>query len=283
VSVLQDKAQRHDAGVEAIEVDLLLEGIQRHYGFDFSEYAAAPLRRRLRELMRNEGLPTISSLQERILHDPDVMQGVLMTLSVSVTEMFRDPGFYASFRSTVVPLLRTYPFIRIWNAGCSTGEEAYSIAIILAEEGLYERTRIYATDMNQSLIDRARFGSIPLDKMQQYTRNYIESGGKQEFSDYYRVDRHGGRMNGALGDNILFAQHNLVSDGSFNDFNVIMCRNVLIYFNERLQERVHTLFHDSLVRFGVLALGQRESLKFNKFGQRYEELDPGNKIYRRVN
>jgi chemotaxis protein methyltransferase CheR len=269
--------------IESIELELLLQGIQWQYGFDFNNYARAPLRRRLHQRMVSEGLSSLSGLQELVLHDPKAMDGLLLDLSISVTAMFRDPSFYRAFRQIVVPLLRTYPFIRIWNAGCSTGEEAYSIAILLEEEGLYDRTRIYVTDMNASVLERARSGLVPLDKMQAYTRNYIESGGSRAFSDYYRVERKSGQLSRRLADHMVFAQHNLVSDGSFNDFNVILCRNVLIYFNETLQDRVHDLLYESLVRFGVLGLGQRESLRFTSYGRRYTELDSFHKIYKRVN
>lgn len=272
-----------DRDVELIEFDLLLQAIQRHYGYDFHNYARAPLRRRLNHIVRVEGLSSLSALQERVLHDEEAMKVVLTDLSISVTAMFRDPTFYRSLREKVLPLLRTYPFIRIWNAGCSTGEEAYSIAITLMEEGLYDRTRIYATDMNEAMLERAQRGHVSLDKLQLYTRNYIESGGKGAFSDYYRTNGSGGRFINGLSDNILFAQHNLVSDGSFNDFQLILCRNVLIYFDRHLQDQVHELLYNSLTRFGILALGQRESIRFTKHEARYQEIDGRRRIYRRVN
>ena len=168
--------------LERIEIDLLLEGIHRRYGFDFREYAPASLKRRLRRRMDGENVTSISALQERVLHDPAVMERLLLDLSINVTAMFRDPSFFASFRKNVVPLLRTYPFSRLWVAGCSTGEEVYSLAILLAEEGLSDRVRIYATDINEAVIDVARLGVFPLDKMQEYTQNYIRAGGSRSFS-----------------------------------------------------------------------------------------------------
>jgi chemotaxis protein methyltransferase CheR len=199
-----------------------------------------------------------------------------------VTSMFRDPTFYVAFREHVVPLLRTYPFVRIWNAGCSTGEETYSLAILLEEEGLYERSRIYATDFNADVLGRARMGKFGLDRMQEYTHNYQRAGGTGDFSAYYSVEGGVARLAERLSDHVVFAQHNLASDRSFNEFNVVLCRNVLIYFGRDLQRRVHKLFYDSLARFGVLGLGQKETLRFTDLEDRYEELDQAEKLYRRI-
>ena len=210
------------------------------------------------------------------------MERLLVDLSVNVTSMFRDPDFFVSFRKKVVPLLRTYPFIRIWNAGCSTGEEVYSLAILLTEAGLYDRTRIYATDFNEEVLSQARSGVFPLDKMREYTANYIRAGGVEAFSSYYLARPDGAHMSPALASNIVFAQHNLVSDRSFNEFNVILCRNVMIYFTRELQQKVHDLFHDSLVTFGVLGLGAKESIKFSGREGDYETLDEACKLFRRV-
>jgi chemotaxis protein methyltransferase CheR len=196
--------------------------------------------------------------------------------------MFRDPSFYSSFRANVVPQLRTYPFTRIWVAGCSTGEEVYSLAILLREEGLYDRTRIYATDINESVLDSARTGVFPLEKMREYTQNYIKAGGTQAFSEYYTAKYDGAQFQRSLIDNVVFAQHNLVSDRSFNEFNVIVCRNVMIYFDRILQDRVHDLFYESLMTFGVLGLGHKESVHFSPHADRFEELDPAEKLYRKV-
>jgi chemotaxis protein methyltransferase CheR len=268
--------------LEEIELALLLEGVFRRYGFDFRQYAPASLRRRVWRRVHAEGLETIAGLTDRLLHEPASMERLLLDLSINVTAMFRDPSFYAAFRRKVVPLLRTYPFTRIWVAGCSTGEEVYSLAILLHEEGVYERTRIYATDINESVLERARAGVFPLDKMREYTHNYINAGGTRAFSEYYVAAYEGAQFQRPLIENVVFAQHNLVSDRSFNEFNVVLCRNVMIYFDRALQERVHALFHESLVHFGILGLGNRESINFSPFAEQYEELDPGEKLYRKI-
>jgi chemotaxis protein methyltransferase CheR len=197
--------------------------------------------------------------------------------------MFRDPGFYKAFRETCVPMLRTYPFIRIWHAGCSTGEEVFSMAILLEEEGLYDRALLYATDINDVVLQRARQGIFPLERMQEYTENYLKAGGKRSFSEYYTAKYDGAIFAPSLTRNIVFSQHNLVTDRSFSEFHVIFCRNVLIYFDRELQNRVHSLFYDSLVMFGVLALGSKESLKFSQYEGCYEKLSPTEKLYRKVN
>jgi chemotaxis protein methyltransferase CheR len=217
-----------------------------------------------------------------VLHDPDAMERLLLDLSINVTSMFRDPTFYAAFREKVVPALRTYPFTRIWVAGCSTGEEVYSLSILLHEEGIHERARIYATDINEAVLERAREGVFPLQKMQEYTENYIRAGGKQSFSEYYLAKYEGALFDRTLTDNVVWAPHNLVQDRSFNSFNVILCRNVMIYFDRALQMRVHELFYDSLERFGILALGHKESIRFTGIEGAYEELDVHEKLYRKV-
>ena len=268
--------------LEQLEIELLLEGIYRRYGFDFREYAPASLRRRLRRRMDGERLESISALQERVLHDPAVMERLLLDLSINVTAMFRDPSFFVAFRERVVPLLRTYPFARIWVAGCSSGEEVYSLAILLAEEELSDRVRIYATDINEVVLERARLGVFPLDKMQEYTQNYIRAGGKKAFSEYYVARYDGARFARSLVDGVVFAQHNLASDAAFNEFEAIVCRNVMIYFDKALQAHVYRLFHESLSTFGVLALGQKETIKFSPHETGYEELDAAERIYRKV-
>jgi chemotaxis protein methyltransferase CheR len=268
--------------LEEIEFALLLEGVFRKYGFDFRAYAPASLRRRVWRRVYAEGLATISALQNKLLHDPACMERLLLDLSINVTAMFRDPSFYVAFREKVVPLLRTYPFTRIWVAGCSTGEEVYSIAILLEEEGLYDRARIYATDINESVLDRARTGVFPLDKMREYTQNYIRAGGMRAFSEYYLAKYDGAQFQRSLIENVVFAQHNLVSDRSFNEFNVIVCRNVMIYFDRRLQDHVHQLFYESLMTFGVLGLGHKESVRFSTHESSYEELDSSEKLFKKV-
>jgi chemotaxis protein methyltransferase CheR len=274
-------AQERDE-LERLEIQLLLEAIVRRYGFDFREYAPASLKRRLWRRIHAEKLTTVSALQERVLHEPAAMERLLLDLSINVTSMFRDPTFYAAFRKKIVPLLRTYPFTRIWNAGCSTGEEVYSLAMLLEEEDLYDTTRIYATDINEAVLEQARAGVFPLDKMQEYTQNYIRAGGERAFSEYYVAAYDGAQFDRRLIRNVVFAQHNLVSDRSFNEFNVIVCRNVMIYFDRSLQDHVHKLFYDSLPTFGVLALGHKESLAFSPHADSYEELDAQEKLYRKV-
>ncbi|XGV95381.1 MAG: protein-glutamate O-methyltransferase CheR [Leptolyngbya sp. BL-A-14] len=268
--------------LEDIEVQLLLEGVYRYYGFDFRDYAPSSLRRRLRKVMAAEGLPTISALQDRLLHEPACLERFLLGLTVNVTSMFRDPSFFLSFRELIVPLLRTYPFIRIWHAGCSTGQEVYSMAILLQEEGLYHRCRIYATDTNELVLHKAKQGIYPIELMQEYTQLYLKAGGKRSFSEYYTAGYGNAIFRSSLKENIVFSQHNLATDSSFNEFNVILCRNVLIYFNRTLQQRVHQLFYDSLCSFGILGLGRRESLKLSPYESRYEEIVKGERLYRRL-
>jgi chemotaxis protein methyltransferase CheR len=268
--------------LERIEIELLLEGIFRHYGFDFRAYAYASIRRRLWKRIGEERLATMSALQERVLHEPAMMEKLLLDLSVNVTAMFRDPNFYIAFRKHVVPLLRTYPFIRIWHAGCSTGEEVYSMAMLLREEGLYDRSRIYATDINEVVLQRAKAGIFPLERMQEYTENYIRAGGNRSFSEYYTAKYGGALFDQSLTKNVVFSQHNLVTDRSFSEFNVVLCRNVLIYFDKTLQSKVHGLFYDSLAMFGVLVLGSKETLRFMAHEECYQQIAPPEKIFRKV-
>ena len=265
-----------------IELKLLIEAVYLRYHYDFRDYARTSLRRRVEGIMRAEGVDTISALQARVLRHTASWERFVQGISVSVSAMFRDPGFFLAFRRHAVPLLRTYPFIRIWQAGCSLGEEAYSLAILLQEEGLYDRTRIYATDINEHTLRQARDGIFAADLMQRYTQNYVQAGGTRSFSEYYTARYELAILRPSLGRNIVFSQHNLVSDGTFNEFNVVLCRNVMIYFNRALQERTHTLFLDSLGTFGILGLGARESLRFLPQERSYEALVPGEKLYKRV-
>ena len=268
--------------VEAVELDLLAEGIYEAYGFDFRRYSRPSFRRRVWRRVELEHLTSITGLLERLLHDPHAMHRLLADLSVNVSAMFRDPGFFRVFRAKVVPLLRTYPFLRVWNAGCATGEETMSVAILLKESGLYDRTRIYATDMNEVTLNQARARAYPIAKMREYTANYIEAGGTRSFSEYYVADGDRVVFHPSLADNVVFAQHNLATDRSFNEFHVIMCRNVMIYFNRELQEHVHKLLYDSLTHFGVLGLGSRESIAFSGHREAYDELDESARLYRKV-
>jgi chemotaxis protein methyltransferase CheR len=277
-----ERQPHHRRDLEAVELDLLTDGIYQAYGFDFRRYSRPSLRRRVLRRVEAEGLVSVSGLLERVLHDRGSMQRLLVDLSVNVSAMFRDPGFYRVFRAKVVPLLRTYPFVRVWNAGCSTGEETYSVAIVLRESGLYDRTRIYATDMNEETLDHARSRAYPIAKMREYTANYIQGGGTRSFSEYYAADGDRVVFQPALAENVVFAQHNLVTDRSFNEFNVILCRNVMIYFDRDLQAHVHHLLYDSLAPLGVLGLGSRETLTFTEHGDRYEPLDDVERLYRKV-
>jgi chemotaxis protein methyltransferase CheR len=268
--------------LEDIEIGLLLEGLYRAHGFDFREYSRASIKRRIIELMRAEKLATISAFQDRVLHDASCLDRFLLGLSVHATAMFRDPSFYLTFRKKVVPLLRTYPTVQIWVAGCSTGEEVYSLAILLEEERLYPKCRIYATDISQAVLRKARDGIFPLAAMRDYTVNYHQAGGTHEFSDYYTAQYDSVIFSAALRNNIVFSEHNLATDGSFNEFQVILCRNVMIYFNKDLQARVHNLLYDSLSVFGVFGLGNKESLKFTPRAAFYEHLNEHDKLYRKV-
>jgi chemotaxis protein methyltransferase CheR len=268
--------------LETLELQLLLEGVYRQYGFDFREYAPSSLKRRVWRRVQDEQTETIAGLLAKVLHEPEAMERLLLDLSINVTSMFRDPSFYVALREKVAPLLHTYPFTRIWVAGCSTGEEVYSLAILLTEEELYDRTRIYATDINEAVLERARSGVFPLDKMREYTENYIRAGGTRAFSEYYLAKYEGALFDRTLTENVVWAPHNLVQDRAFNEFNLILCRNVMIYFDRPLQNRVHQLFHDSLGRLGILALGHKESIRFTGFEDRYEELDPLEKLYRKM-
>lgn len=268
--------------LESLEIDLLMQAIYRHYGFDFRDYAYPSLKRRIWKRVTDEHLKTVSALQDKILRDRGCMERLLLDVSINVTSMFRDPTFYAAFRTKVVPLLRTYPFIRIWHAGCSTGEEVYSMAILLMEEGLYDRCRIYATDMNENVLVKAKEGIFKLAGMQENTANYLQAGGKSSFSEYYTARYDYALFRPALREHVVFAQHNLATDSSFNTFNVIVCRNVLIYFNVTLQERVQKLFLESLESSGLLCLGKKESLRFQSVESCYGVLDDKEKLYRRT-
>ena len=268
--------------LEETEIHLLLEGVYRQYGFDFRNYALASLRRRIWGAVRDEKLSTISALQDKVLHDPGCLERFLLALSVHVSAMFRDPNFFRTFRAKAVPLLRTYPYVRIWIAGCSTGEEVYSMAILLQEEGLYQRCRIYASDMNEAVLKTAKAGIYPIQLMRGYTDNYIRAGGNRSFSEYYTAAYDNVLMRSALLDQVVFCQHNLATDESFNEFNVILCRNVMIYFDKTLQERVHRLFYNSLANFGLLGLGDKESLHLTAHEHSYEQLANEEKLYRRI-
>ncbi|WP_445490770.1 CheR family methyltransferase [Niallia sp. 03133] len=271
-----------DSNLEDIEIELLLEGIYRYYGYDFRNYAFPFLKRRVLYRVGAENLASISKLQDMVFHNPLVMKKLFLDFSISVTEMFRDPLFFSMLRKKVIPILRDAPFIRIWHVGCASGEEVYSMAILLSEEGLLNKTRIYATDMNKSNLENAKLGNFPLEKMQIYTKNYIKAGGKNAFSEYYSVKNNAATFHPFLSENLVFAQHNLATDQSFNDFHIIICRNVMIYFNRQLQNRVHQLLYKSLIPSGFLGLGKREEVRFTDYAGYYEEYDSEQRIYRKI-
>ena len=274
---LEDKTE-----LAEIELALLIEGIYRRYGIDLRAYERDELQQHIYDLLPQEGVRTISALQEKVLHEQDALERMLLALVNINQTVFSDPDFYATFRALVVPLLRTYPYVRLWHAGCATGADVYATAIILAEEGLYPRSRIYATEFSREAINRARSGAFPLSEVPQNTSNYLRAGGKKYLSDYFTT--HGGQIffNPELKRNIIFSEHNLATDGSFNEFQVVLCRNVMPHFNPELQERVHELIYESLAIFGVLGLGRRESLRYSPREVFYEALDEKNRIYRKA-
>ncbi len=282
MSILPNNTTEEYCELEKIEIELLLDGIYRFYGFDFRNYVFPSIRRRIWHRIHTEKLQSISALQDKVLHDSETMDRLFADFSINVTEMFRDPDFFRSFRVNVIPYLRNYSDIRIWHAGCSTGEEAYSMAILLYEEGLYDRTRIYATDMNESVLRTAEKGIFPLNRMQLYTKNYLQAGGTKAFSEYYTASPEHVTFHPFLRENITFAQHNLVTDGSFNEFHVIVCRNVMIYFNRSLQNHVHNLIYESLSLSGVLGLGNKEGITLTSNPDCHEEIDTNEKLYRKI-
>lgn len=268
--------------VLSLEIDLLLTGIAERYGYDFRNYARASLTRRVRRALQREGLNSVSSLQNKLLHDEAAAMRFVASMSVHTTAMFRDPAVYRLLREQVIPMLRTYPFVRIWHAGCSSGEEVFSLAILLEEEGLYDRCRIYATDMSDLILERARKGVFPLRDMREHTRAYHSAGGQQDFSAYYVADQQSAVFRKSLSRHVIFSQHNLVCDSAFNEFHLIMCRNVLLYFDQTLRERAYQLFDASLTTFGWLVLGKQESLRFSGHAAAFRELQDGMRIYRRL-
>ena len=264
-----------------LEISLLLEAIYQKYGYDFRQYSEAHIRRRIMNRLAMSGLEGISQLQSMVLKDKIVASHILQDLSITVTEMFRDPGFYKSLRENVIPILKTYPFIKIWHAGCATGEEAYSMAIIMQEEGLYDRTTIYATDFNQLALNKAKEGIFSNKMIKEYTLNYQLSGGKESLSSYYTSNYGNVIMNQSLKKNIVWANHNLVTDSVFAEVHLILCRNVLIYFEKDLQNKVQKLFYNSLINGGILCLGSKEGLRFTDFFEEYNEVDKKQKIFKK--
>jgi chemotaxis protein methyltransferase CheR len=265
--------------IDVNEYNQLLESVRLRYGYDFTEYAESSIKRRIIYFMNRKQVHDLAVLNEMLLKDEGDFEEFIQDLSVTVTEMFRDPDFYKKLREIVLQRLATYPFIKIWIAGCATGQEIYSMAILLKEEGLYDRSIIYATDINQRSLQVARQGVYPLEDMRTYTGNYLKAGGKNNFSDYYIAKYHAALFDESLKQNIVFSSHNLVSDKSFNEFQLVICRNVIMYFNQNLQNKVVDLLHESLCQFGFLALGNKESLLFSDKRNYFSETDRKDKIY----
>ncbi|AYN93160.1 MULTISPECIES: CheR family methyltransferase [Pseudomonas] len=265
-----------------IELRLLIEGIYFKYSYDFRDYSGASLKRRVLHALSKFECETISELQARVLHDPQLFSELLQFLTIPVSEMFRDPTYYLAIREHVVPVLKTYPSLKIWIAGCSTGEEVYSMAILFKEEGLLDRTLIYATDINPQSLDRARQGVFPLERVRKYTQSYQQAGGKSSFSDYYTAAYDGALFDKSLMANVTFADHSLATDMVFSETHFISCRNVLIYFNKGLQNRAFGLFHESLCHRGFLGLGSKESLDFSAYAGHFEPVVKKERLFRRL-
>lgn len=264
-----------------IELKLFLEGVFLRYQHDFRHYAITSLRRRMRQAMTRFNCRTVSQLQDRVLHEPEVFAQMLHYFTIQVSEMFRDPSYFRAMREHVIPVLHTYPSVKIWVAGCSSGEEAWSFVILLAEEDLLERTIIYATDIHPEALRKADAGIYELDRIAQFSANYQEAGGKSSLSDYYTASTNGARLDRSLRRHLVFADHSLATDSVFSEVHLVSCRNVLIYFDRTLQSRAIGLFTDSLVHRGFLGLGAKESLRFMKQAKDYTELVPNERIYQR--
>lgn len=266
---------------EEVEFKLLLEAIRLKYGYEFGGYAQSSLERRIRSVLSKFRMNDFCTLMNRILQEPDFFRNILPLLTVTTSEMFRDPPFFQALREEVIPLLKTFPSLNVWIAGCSYGQEAYSLAILLEEEGLLSRTVIFATDLNPLALKAAREGIFPVDTIQQYTRNYVEAGGLKAFSEYYTADYGYARMASHLKDNMVFSEHNLGTDGVFSEMNLILCRNVLIYFDKKLQNRVLNLFRESLRFHGFLGLGSKENLRFSNQAVFFDTVNAKQKIYQK--
>lgn len=263
------------------EVEYLIKDVYAMYGYDFSEYSRASFKRRVNRICLIDRFTSFAELRYTLLNDPEYLKRFVEEITVNVTEMFRDPVFFRTLREKILPQLGTYPLIRIWVAGCSTGEEAYSIAILLKEANLYQKSLIYGTDLNPSVLETARAGVFPLQQMKLYSENYILSGGKKDFSDYYTANYDSVRFDKSLQQKLILSTHNLVSDSSFNSFQLIICRNVLIYFDRGLQERVFRLFDNSLENLGYLALGSKETLRFSNLDKSYHQVED-QKIWKKL-
>ena len=266
---------------EEIELQLLLEAIYQRYGYDFRSYSRASLRRRVQQHLLLAQYDNIGVLLHDVLHRGEAFAALLSNLTINVTEMFRDPDFYRAFREQVVPVLKTHPFLKIWHAGCATGEEIYSMAILLEEEGLYERCQIYATDIDKEVLEKARKGIFQMADLRKYTDNYQRAGGKASLADYYTAKYDNVIMDPRLKKNVIFADHDLATDRVFGEMQVILCRNVIIYFNRELQNRVFRLFYDSLDIGGTLCLGTKESMRFADCADQFDVIDRHQRIYRK--
>jgi chemotaxis protein methyltransferase CheR len=271
-----------DDDIFDIELKLLLEGILLRYQHDFRDYSVASLRRRMRQAMERFGCASLSQLQDRILHEPPMFAQMLQFFTVQVSEMFRDPAYFRALREKVVPVLHTYPSIKIWVAGCSSGEEVWSLAILLEEEGLLERCMIYATDINVEALAAAEAGIYPIERIAQFSENYQLAGGKRSLSDYYTAAYKGAIFDRRLRRQFVFADHSLATDSVFSEVHMVSCRNVMIYFNKDLQDRSLGLFHEALVNRGFLGLGMKESLHFSRHAPSFNELSPAERIFQRA-
>ncbi|MEF7614076.1 protein-glutamate O-methyltransferase CheR [Aquincola sp. MAHUQ-54] len=271
----------HDEALFDLEIRLLLEAVYQRYQHDFRDYAVTSLRRRMRQAMQHFRCERLSQLQGRILHEPEVFGQMLQFFTVQVSEMFRDPTYFGALREHVLPVLRTYPSLKIWVAGCSHGEEVWSLAILLAEEDLLSRTILYATDINAAALQRAEAGVYPLDRMAGFSRNYLAAGGRGSLSDHYTSAYGGAAFDRRLKQQIVFADHSLATDSVFSEVHFVSCRNVLIYFNRTLQDRALGLFSEALVRRGFLGLGMRETLQFSRHAAEFDTLAPEQRIYRK--
>lgn len=255
------------------EVEFLIKDVYELYGYDFSGYSRASFKRRVNRICLIERFTSFAELRYTLINEPEYLKRFVEEVTVNVTEMFRDPHFFKGLREKILPQLGTYPLIRIWVAGCSTGEEAYSMAILLKEANLYHKSLIYGTDLNPSVLETARAGVFPLQQMKLYSENYMLSGGKKDFSDYYTANYDSVKFDKSLQEKLILSTHNLVSDSSFNSFQLIICRNVLIYFDRGLQERVFRLFNNSLENLGFLALGAKETIRFSKLDKNFHQID----------
>ncbi len=268
--------------IENIELELLLEAIYKKHGYDFRAYSRASIKRRLKHRLALSGLATLTDMQREILYDQDFFPVLLQDLSINVTEMFRDPFFYRTLREKILPELAKREVIKIWHAGCSSGEEVYSMVILLLELGLYEKSRIYATDFDQTILAKAKEGVYPVEFLQTYTKNYREAGGLESFADYYSARYELVLMDKSLKKNIVFSEHNLVTDGVFSEMDMILCRNVLIYFNRDLQDRVFKLFRDSLCQGGFMCLGTKETVRISQYSDAFTDVVKKEKIYKKL-